>query len=451
MTFALSVLILASVTYFAATRALESQIRARVSAEAASLREEYAREGLKETMGLLRDRQEGRAFAGLEYGLYDQHGKRLFGDLPPFQLSAGWNAIEGPADGDEEPGEEERLTAFAVRLSDGGWLVVGGDVNRVSELGDIILDASAWGIGLTFVLAIVGGMALSVLFLRRVDAIARTAEAIIGGDIKRRIPLRGANDDLDRLSATLNRMLDRISDLMDTVGQVTSDVAHDLRTPIGRLRQSLDEARRSAATPQEFRAAIARAIDEADSILETFAALLRIAQIEAGKRRAGFRRVDLTALVEDVAQAFGPAAEDAGKTFSARIAPGIEIEGDRELLVQLLANLIENAIVHTAKGTSIRVCLEPGEAGPALTIEDNGPGVPAHERERIFRRFYRLEPSRKTRGNGLGLSLVAAIAELHEAKIEVSDRAPGLRITLHLPWPSPRPFSSTQRAMERSS
>jgi signal transduction histidine kinase len=446
--FTLSVLVLGSVTYLAATRALDSQIGARVLAEVASLREESVTDGRAVTIRLMHDRQDARAFAGLEYGLYDRRGARLFGDLPPFPIAQGWHLIEGPPDGDESEGEHERLSAYTERLPDGSWLVVAGDVNRVAELGNVILDASAWGIALAFILAIVGGTALSALFLSRVDAIGRTAEAIIGGDIKRRIPLRGANDDLDRLSATLNRMLDRIADLMDTIGQVTIDIAHDLRTPIGRLRQSLDEAGRSAATPEEFRAAIGCAIAEADSILVTFAALLRIAQIETGKRRAGFKRLDLTALVEDVAQAFGPAAEDAGKLFATDIESNIEVEGDRELLVQLLANLIENAIVHTTEGTCIRVSLARGDTGPTLTVYDTGTGVPAHEHERIFRRFYRLEPSRNTRGSGLGLSLVAAIAELHEAKIEVADNGPGLRVTVRFAWPPSQ--VSTSAAHERN-
>jgi signal transduction histidine kinase len=439
VTFGASVLILAVVVYFAATRALDAQIRERVTTEVAGLREEYAAGGASELKRIMQQRQDSRAFSDLEYALYDKSGKRVFGTLPPMPLKAGWAILDAPPDGDEQPGEDERMAVFIAPLKDNLWLFVGSDINRVSELGTVISDTFGWGLALSLTLAIAGGMIMSILFLRRVDTITRTAEAIIGGDIDRRIPLRGANDDIDRLSATLNRMLDRIAALMDTVGQVTNDIAHDLRTPIGRLRQSLEEARRSAANAEEFRAAMDRAIGETDSILDTFAALLRISQIEAGRRRAGFVELDLSVLVDEVCQAFGPAAEDAGKRFQAKIEPHLRAEGDRELLAQMLVNLIENAIAHTQAGAQIAVSLGAFGGAPVLSVSDNGPGIPADEHGRVFQRFYRLEQSRTSPGNGLGLSLVAAIAELHGVAVSLGDNAPGLTIALEFPGESAAP------------
>jgi signal transduction histidine kinase len=283
---------------------------------------------------------------------------------------------------------------------------------------------------LVLTLAIAGGIVLSMAFLQRVDTITRTAEAIIGGDMQRRIPVRGAADDIDRLAVTLNRMLDRIASLMEALRQVSNDIAHDLRTPLGRLRQRLDEVRRNAGSVVEYETAVDHAVAETDEILDTFAALLRIAQIESGTRKAGFRSVDVSALTAHLCQTYLPVAEDARKTLDIDIAPDIAVDGDRELLVQMIANLIENAIRHTNDDTGIVVRLERHGAGAQIVIEDNGPGIPDGERERVLERFYRLERSRTTAGSGLGLSLVAAIAELHNAKVELADANPGLRVSI---------------------
>jgi signal transduction histidine kinase len=249
------------------------------------------------------------------------------------------------------------------------------------------------------------------------------------GDLAQRVPERGTDDDLDRLASTLNRMLDRVAELMDGLRQVSSAVAHELRTPLARLRQRL-EAARSARSSPEHEAAIDDALLELDAVLDTFGALLRIAQIEAGTCRTGFTDVDLGAIAESVVEAFGPAAEDAGKTLVAAIAPGAHVRGDRELLSQLLANLVENGIRHTPGGVRIEVGVAPTGTGARAVVADDGPGVPAQERERVLRRFQRLERSRDVPGTGLGLSLVAAIADLHGARIVLEDNAPGLRVRL---------------------
>jgi signal transduction histidine kinase len=262
--------------------------------------------------------------------------------------------------------------------------------------------------------------------------ITQTADAIIDGDLSRRIERSGSGDDFDHLSATLNVMLDRIGGLMENLRQVSNDIAHDLRTPLSRLRQDLEEARGRDLTPGDFKRVIDGAMAEADALLETFSALLRIAQIEAGSRRSAFRSVDLSDVLRTVADAYGPAVEEGGGTLRAEIAPDVRVTGDRGLLSQLFVNLVENALHHGAPGT-IALRLLRQSAGVIAEVADDGPGVPADERANVFRRFYRLERSRTTPGSGLGLSTVAAIVELHHAAIELQDNAPGLRVAIRFP------------------
>jgi signal transduction histidine kinase len=225
-------------------------------------------------------------------------------------------------------------------------------------------------------------------------------------------------------------MLDRIADLMESLRQVSSDIAHDLKTPLTRLRNKLEIAHTLVSSSPDHKAAVGAAITDTDQILQTFSALLRISQIEAGTRRAAFHEVDLSQLFETVAHDFGPAVEAENQALITYIQPELRILGDRELLTQMLANLIENASRHSPEGTQIEMTLAGAASGPVGSVSDDGPGVPAHERERIFRRFYRLERSRTTPGSGLGLSLVAAVADLHRIEISTDDNGPGLKIIM---------------------
>jgi signal transduction histidine kinase len=217
---------------------------------------------------------------------------------------------------------------------------------------------------------------------------------------------------------------------LSALRQVSWQIAHDLRSPLGRLRQGLDEARRTAVQPADYELAIERAVGETDQILQTFAALLRIAQIESGTRRAGFRSVDLSMLVTQIGQSYVPVAEDAGKQLDIAVAPDIAVEGDRELIAQLLVNLVENSLRHTQDGARVEIRLVKRDGVPLLTVSDNGPGIPEKEREKVLGRFYRLEQSTAREGFGLGLSLVAAVADLHRAELEFVDHSPGLSVNL---------------------
>lgn len=427
--FTASVVVLAGLTYYVATSALDKQIRMRIEAESDALRGEFGSGGLRQLLAAVEERRRGRLRDGLVYTVFDSQGHRQFGTLPIAATVKGWTEVRGPPDGDEPEGQTERLAVLSVRLPGGEWILVADDIGRVAVLGQVVLRAFGFVAVLSVTIAVIGGIVLSLGFLRQVDAIANTAEAIIAGDMRRRMPLRRGGDELDRLAATLNRMLDRINDLMEALRQVSNDIAHDLRTPLGRLRQSLEEIRRGSHTTAEYEQTIDQAIKESDSILETFSALLRIAQIESGVRMSGFGVVDLSDLVGHVYETYRPVADDAGMTLSMNLQPGVHIEGDRELLAQMLINLIENAIAHTGAGTQITLALTRDNECARLCVSDNGPGVPAGELRNIFKRFYRLEGSRTSPGSGLGLSLVDAIANLHRFRLRAAADGPGLSIT----------------------
>jgi signal transduction histidine kinase len=297
------------------------------------------------------------------------------------------------------------------------------------------------GGGVSLLLAVSGGFVLGRGFLRRLEVVNRTSREIMSGRFDARIPVLHRDDELDRLAINLNATFDRVESLMESLAQISSDVAHDLRTPLSRLRQTLELARRTATTVEEFRTGTEAAIKEADDILETFSALLRIAQIESGSRKVGFGRVDLSTLFETILEAYVAVAEDAEHELISRIAPGISIAGDRELLMQLGANLVENAIRHTPTESRIEIDLRHEAGGAVAVFSDHGPGIPEGEYGKVFRRFYRLETSRTTSGSGLGLALVAAVADLHGTHILLGDNRPGLRVTVLFPDETATPLS----------
>lgn len=427
--FGASVLLLGAAAFWSTRSALEEQVSQRIEAEMAQLQEQFRSGGIDRLVATVQQRA-GTA-AQLDYFVADPNGQRLAGNLPLVTQRAGWIEIDTGHDATgEQQGGHERVRAL-VRALDGGFtLGVGEDLEQVAEIESVFLGALASVVGIVVVLGIGGGLLLSAAFLRRVDAIARTANAIIEGDLTRRIERTGSGDDFDRLSATLNAMLDRIGGLMENLRQVSNDIAHDLRTPLTRLRQGLEEAQCRDLTAADYKGVIERAGAEVDALLDTFSALLRIAQIEAGAQRAAFRPVDLSELMRTLAEAYAPAAEERGGALHAEIADGVAIDGDRALLTQLLANLVENALHHAPQEATITLRLAAQPDGAIAEVADDGPGIPEGERSKVLQRFYRLECSRTTAGNGLGLSMVAAIAELHHAPLELHDNRPGLRVAL---------------------
>jgi signal transduction histidine kinase len=262
----------------------------------------------------------------------------------------------------------------------------------------------------------------------------------MAGDFSRRIPVRGTADEFDHLIASLNAMLERNESAMESVRQVSNDIAHDLRTPLTRLRQRLELAQRRARSVEEWQRVADGCISDMGAILETFGALLRIAQIESGIPARRFAKVDLSELLRTMIEVYQPMAEENQQRFTADIASGLTIWGDRELLAQMVANVIENAMKHSPAGASIGLTTVQSPTAIAVTVIDSGPGIPAADRGRVFRRFYRLESSRSKPGSGLGLSLVETIAALHRVSIDLTDNSPGLRFTLRF-------FSSDQRTL----
>ncbi len=421
--FALSVVVLGVITVLTTRGALSAQFDARIAAESAALVQEYRSEGLNGVIEAVRERD--RTPGAVDYGLQAPAGRPIAGRLAASRAAIGWSVLRGG-----RGRGEEAIRVLAIDLPDGYRLMVGDDDERIEALEGALVRGFAGAFVGVVVLGVAGGYALNRDVHRRLTAISGTAEAIIDGDLGRRVPVRGSDDDLDRLALTFNRMLDRIAGLMESLKQVSSDIAHDMRTPLTRLRHKLEAG---LSAPQERGQALESALADLDSILDTFAGLLRIAQIEGGARRAAFRTSDLSAIGLTVVEAFAPSAEDAQQTLRLEADATAPVVGDPELLTQMLANLVENALRHAGPGADIRVVATLGETAATLSVIDNGPGVPALERERLFDRFYRLERSRSTPGSGLGLALVAAVAKLHGAEVRLIAADPGLEARVTFP------------------
>lgn len=430
--FGLSALILFGVIFWITTDTLRTQLATTVENEAIALDADFGAGGLSHVANTIALRTASGLPTELYYLLLDPTGLKIAGNLPVLAPVTGWRDVPAPhGDNDDTMDTRERkLLALGRTLPDRSFLLVGQDTYAVVEIKEAIIRAFAWAIGVTVVLGIAGGVMLSSGFLQQIDAINQTAQAIVEGRLADRIPTHGTDDELDRLAQNLNAMLDRVQTLMESLRQVSNDIAHDLRTPLSRLRQRLENARAGAANMAQYESAVDMALADTDAILATFSALLRIAQIEAGTRKAAFATVDLSQLFDSIGQVYEAVAEDRGQILAASIAPHIEYRGDRELLTQMLANLVENAIRHTSPGSRITLDLAMGPHGPLGVVSDSGPGIPATDRDKVFQRFVRLEPSRTTAGSGLGLALVAAVADTHGIALALADNRPGLRVEL---------------------
>ncbi|CAN5917625.1 ATP-binding protein [soil metagenome] len=420
--------------YWTATAAMQNDMAAVLRSEAYQLAEVHRRSGLSGLAEQIARRINFRTRGPIFYLLQAPNRRVVVGNLPGMPPVNGVVDFvpenDAPAPDANADAERAKLTGFGLTLSDGSFLLVAQDAARLTDMQHAIVRAFAWAGGLTLLLAIAGGALLGSSFLRRIDTITRTSRAIMEGDLSARIPVRGTHDEIDQLIANLNAMLSRIQQLMDGLRQVSSDIAHDLRTPLGRLRQHLEDARERAKTTEDYDAATDAAIEEADGLLETFSALLRIAQVEAGAQKSAFTEIDLSGLVRSVGEAYQPAAEDSGHRLDIRVEDGVRLTGDRQLLAQMTSNLVENALHHTPDGSTVALALRKTPAGFEIEVDDDGPGIPEAERGKVFDRFYRLDRSRSTAGSGLGLALVKAIAGLHGLTIELKDRKPGLGVVV---------------------
>jgi signal transduction histidine kinase len=370
-----------------------------------------------------------RQSSGFTYLFQDAHGEVLAGNiraLPPRVGISEWESEATPTDR-----RRGRIRGRGVLVGD-NYLFVGWSTHQLHEMEEFIASAFIWGSIAAIAVALAGGAVLSARLVRKIETVSATSRNIIQGDLTQRVPIAHAGDEFDRLSLSVNAMLDRIQTLMGDLRQVTTDIAHDLRTPLTRLGQRLEIAARSDADEQVLRKNLGDARREVEEILAMFTALLRIAEVESGARKAAFSRVDLHEIVDTVVEVYRSGADEKGQQLECRIDPGVTTLGDRDLLIQLFANLVENAIRHSQPGARIEVVARRREDGIEISVADNGPGIPAAMHEKVLQRFVRLENSRTTPGYGLGLSLAAAIGNLHEAPLAITDNAPGLRVTVRM-------------------
>ncbi len=434
--FGISALALVLFLWWATAGLLNRQVQAVIRADAQGLSEQWQAGGVAALQSTIEDRLTADVDDAAIYLLTDAALTPLAGNL------AHWPAgVTEPDAWMEMRIERAGLQAMArVRRFDlpGGYrLLVGRDVETRTPLRALLTSALLWSLLLLLLLGTVGAVVMQNLFRRMMANVSITASAIAGGDLGRRVRVSGRGDEFDRLAETINDMLDRIARLMDGVRQVSNAIAHDLRTPIARARARLEDAATHARGPAELHAAVERAMADLDGVTAVFEALLRIAEIEAGSRRSAFCQVDIGALVTDLAELYGAAAEANGLSLSLQATEQLHVNGDREMVQQAVANLLDNAIKFSLPGTTIQLEAAPADAasgrGVAITVADQGPGIPECDRMHATERFYRGETARQTPGSGLGLALVDAVAHLHGGTLRLLDATPGLHAVLTLP------------------
>ncbi len=442
-----SVMLLLGFIHWSTAGYMARQSDATIEAEIRGLSEQYRRRGLVGLTTLVAERSvRDPSGAGL-YLLADTDFRPLVGNIDAWPGAEpdrdGWidfRVHERTGSGDRD-GPEHAARGKVFRLRGDLRLMVGRDVHELAALSDLLGNALRWGLALTVALALLGGWVMSGRVVRRIEGINQVGLEIMEGDLSRRVPTDGSGDELDRLAVNLNRMLGRIEALMASVRQVSDNIAHDLRTPLGRLHTKLSQLRDLELAPKAA-ARVDGAIADAEELLSAFNALLRIARVESGSRRAAFADLNLVVLLHDVVELYEPLAADKGQRLSVSPPsadegtsdPVFHVDGDRDLLFQALANLLDNAIKYTPTNGDIRVFAAPApNGGLSLGVADSGPGIPAELRGKVLQRFYRVDASRSEPGHGLGLSLVQAVAQLHDAELRLEDAEPGLRVSLTFP------------------
>jgi len=430
--------------YFALNtrRLITEEITSTVDAEIAGLSEQYNQGGIRRLVFVIetRSRRPGSSL----YLVTTPSGEGLAGNIgslvPGVLAKPGW--METVYRRLEEPETaEHRALVRVLQLPGGFHLLVGRDLEERERLFDIIANAGRWSLAIVMILGIAGGVFVSRRVLNRVDAMTHTAQTIMAGDLSGRLPIAGSGDELDRLASNLNAMLERIEALMRGLKEVSDNVAHDLRTPLTRLRNHAEEALRTAKDEAGYRGALEATIEESDGLIRTFNALLMIARAESGEAREGMSEFDAAEVAHDVSELYEPLADDKGLALRVETTSA-PVKGNRELVSQALANLVDNAIKYAAEpganganGMVSEIVVTAGAEGDRikLAVRDGGPGIPASDRAHVVERFVRLEQSRTKPGSGLGLSLAAAVARLHGGELKLEDNAPGLKAILDLP------------------
>jgi|TARA_B100000378_G_scaffold45233_3_gene33849 signal transduction histidine kinase len=424
LAFVLATLVIGLLAYALTHEAMEVQLDHRTATETSALLERAGAGGTPALAELIHQRDAGHSTASLGYILVDPQGRRLAGALDAqIPAKAGYFELL-------HYGKDGAIAqALITDLPDGSRLLVAADRTVIDEMDITILKLFSASFAAMLLLAVGGAWTVGAVTRSRLRRFDDAAQAIIGGDLTQRMPLDGSDNEFDGVAKSLNHMLDRNAALVENLRQVSSDVAHDLRTPLTRLNNRLDEA--LAFSGDKRTRAIEAAIAESHELLEVFSAILRISEIEAGTLKRDFQELALGDLVEDVVETYAPDFELSGHALHSTIHMGLRIRGDARLLSQLITNLLDNALRHTPAGTTVALNLTASEAFVILEICDDGPGVPATERDRLFSRFTRTEASRTTDGHGLGLALVSAVAQIHGGCATVLDK-PGFAVEVRL-------------------
>jgi len=392
----------------------------------------YELNGLEAVIELAESKSESPMTSSMGFHLSTIEGDRIAGNVPICITQPGWDVLVGDDLGLENDDSHYRFLTTDVG---GNVLSLGKSMDDLIELRHIALMCSLW------MLAISTSLAFAIAFLftqraeRRVNGISSALDKVAAGNLVARLPVTTAGDDIDILSTQINSSLDRLRVTVDSMRQVSTDIAHDLKTPLNRLYITIEEASTKSRTGQCVGDDLEGALEEAQGINGTFEALLRIAQIEAGAKKSQFKTLNLKEVLETAAEVYTPVVEENEQRLTVDVANGADgqslpLFGDRNLMIQLVVNLIENSVNHCKAGTNIAITGGEDSAGVWMRVADSGPGIPDSEREKVFQRLYRLERSRTTRGTGLGLSLVKAIADLHRGAIELGDNKPGLATTI---------------------
>ncbi len=434
--------------YFALNtrRLITEQIVSTVDTEIAGLTDQYNQAGIRRLLVIVdvRSHQPGSSL----YLVTTPTGEGLAGNVgslePGTIEKSGWT--ETAYRRLEEPESTEHLALARITELPGGFrLLVGRDLEERERLFGIVAIAGRWSVAIVVVLGLAGGFFVSRRVLKRVDAMTDTAQTIMAGDLAGRLPVAGTNDELDRLASNLNVMLERIESLMHGLKEVSDNVAHDLKTPLTRLRNRCEAALRTAKSDADYRAALEATLEESDGLIRTFDALLMIARAESGEPRAGMTEFDAAEIARGVSELYEPLADEKGLSLRVEAAAPTPVKGNRELVSQALANLLDNAIKYaasrpkSANEVPAEIVVTAGAEGDRilLTVRDSGPGIPESDRSRVIERFVRLEQSRSQPGLGLGLSLASAVARLHGGELRLEDNAPGLKAVLSLPRADP--------------
>jgi signal transduction histidine kinase len=424
-----ALLLLSAVFYLGGTVLWRGEIEETVAEEHQELAAASTAGGTAAVQALIIERAVPVIDEGYIYLLQAPDGAKLAGQLPAMMPVEGWVEIVPPRGEEDEP-----FIAMGSVLSDGSFLLVGHDAHDLHDAMELVVDGILWMLGIAVPLSLITAIASSALIFRRLETINRLSLEIRQGQLDRRLPVSARKDEFDRLAAHLNAMLDGIQDLTDSLRQVTNNIAHELRTPLTRIHNRAEEARRRSLSADEAKEVLDSTVLELDGLLNAFAALLRISYIDAGTLRSTFKEFDLSESMTALAEDFEPIAREGGKRLVAEVAAGLRCFGDRRLVVQMIVNLLENAIAHSGSKEILLSAQRSGE-GIEVRVADHGIGIPEAERKKVFQRFYRLRRGGASDGYGLGLSLVAAIAKLHRIGVALLDNGPGLRVVLSFPPP----------------